>query len=159
MKPLYIYLITVAVLLGVLNFGNNLFKLKHDKTKVYRLQNFKLKDSVIIDDAFVYTGKNIYGVQEAILIPGPKSIDHYMYLYVRFSPEWFEANMKKKLKPGNPPANPDKGLQQFSAVLKWHKTNLKRFWHINEFPMIAPENEVMVLRKEAHGGDLKEFVL
>ncbi|WP_207420136.1 hypothetical protein [Desertivirga brevis] len=157
MKPVYIYIITVGTILSSLYFGDRLFKLQHSEQQVYHVQNFKVKDSVFVDDAVVFTGKNIFGVQEAILVPGPESTENFMYIYLRFSPEWFNANLKPRLKVGWP--NRYKAENKlFDNVVRWHKNNLKRVWHINDFPVIVPGNEVVVLLKEAYGGDLKEYI-
>lgn len=157
MRPVYIYIITVGIILSSLYFGDGLFKLQHNEREVYHVKNFKIKDSVFVDDAIVFTGKNIFGVQEAICVPGPKSTENFMYMYVRFSPEWFNANLKPRLKPGFP--NGYKAEDNlFANIQRWHNNNLKRFWHVNNFPLIVPDDGIIVLRKEAHGGDLKEFI-
>ena len=145
MKAIYIYLISVTVILGLLLIGDKTFKLTHSKNDVYHLKNYRLNDTVFIDEAVVYIGRNCFGAQEAILLPGLYTKDKYLYIYCRFSPEYFNDVLLKKLKRGYPlyyqPAR-----NELSLVEGFHARNIKKFAHMNDFPTIAPEGFVPVLR-------------
>lgn len=146
MKAIYIYLIAVVVIVTVLLIGDRTFKLQHSKEDVYHLTNFKLNDTVWIDEAVVYVGRNYFGAQEAVILPTLYTKEKYLYMYLRFSPEYFNGFLSKKLKKGYPPYyEPESG--ELSDVEGFHNRNIRKFAHINDFPTIAKSGFLPVVKE------------
>lgn len=82
------------------------YKLHHYKEDVYTIKNFEHRGKINfrIEKGYCVLGKTIKGYTEAIIFPFEKTefkADRFkgdiLYIYFRFSPDWFEKKLKDKI--------------------------------------------------------------
>jgi hypothetical protein len=151
MKKIFIISIAFITVVAVLLTGDRLFKLQHSNDDVFLLKDFTFRDSLHIHNAVVFTGRNVFGCQDAVIFPVSKGRDTFEYVYVRFSPEWFEENLSKKLKPAS-----RQNADQYKLAKKICSMHMGDFWHINDFPNIVRDGYVPAVLKSRNG--IRRFV-
>ena len=156
-----ILIVLIIIVIGKLSI-DLLFKVKYSYKQVYFLTEFKLNDTIKVNRGKIILGKNIKGFIEATIYPetvsklnDSLSID---YLYLRFNPDWFEANLKPFIK-GQVTADRREYVNLGKAM---HDTYFRSWMHINDYPIISKKQMLLIVKiketgiKIRHNIDLKK---
>ena len=114
------------------------YKLHHNEEDVYTIKNFEYKGKINfrIENGYCVLGKTIKGYTEAIIFPSEKTefkADKFkgdiLYVYFRFPPDWFENNLKDKIKKFEG-KNKENILKR---GIKISEENIRFFFHVREY--------------------------